>query len=411
LNHLLYHIGIFFYGLFLRIAALFHPKAKAWVTGRQNLFASLPQIEKKVYWFHCASLGEFDQALPLINRIKNDEPDTFLLVTFFSPSGMEHYHKREHSSDYVCYIPLDTKRNAQKFIQHFKPNKVFFIKYEFWANHLFAAKKSGASLYCVSGIFRPNQRFFKKNNHFFASILHAFDAFYVQNEASQKLLQQLSIQKVYVTGDTRYDRVIENKNKAKDNPIIANFTQEKKAFIIGSSWPEDEENLVLLIDSIVEKPILIAPHDISEKHLKQIESRLNCKSIRYTEINDSTDLLSNKILIIDTIGHLSSAYKYGDIAYVGGGYSGNLHNILEPAVFGLPVIFGPKHSRFPEATSFIEENIGISAKNAEEVKAAYIYFTENLEKIQVKTTHFVHANQGASEKIWISIKQLETREL
>jgi 3-deoxy-D-manno-octulosonic-acid transferase len=405
LNHLLYNIGISFYGLFLRIAALFHPKAKAWVNGRKNIFTTFPKIDKEVYWFHCASLGEFDQALPLLNRIKQEQANIFLLVTFFSPSGMEHYHKREHQADYVCYIPLDTKSNAQKFIQHFNPKKVFFIKYEFWANHLFAAKKSGASLYCISGIFRPNQRFFKKNNLFFASILRTFDAFYVQNEESKKLLLGIGIETVYVTGDTRYDRVIENKNKAKENSIIEKFTQGKKAFIIGSSWPEDEANLTTLIDNIQDKPILIAPHNISEKHIKQIENRLNCSSIRYTQLHEKTDLSGIKVLIIDTIGHLSSAYKYGDIAYVGGGYSGSLHNILEPAVFGLPVIFGPKHTRFPEAGIFIENEIGISTSTANEVNTAYTFFQKNLKETQIKTINFVLANQGASEKIWQSINR------
>lgn len=394
--NLLYSLGIRIYGAILWLAQFFNPKAKSWVVGRKNFWERLPRIEnQEVYWFHCASLGEFDQGLPLINKLKYNNPSIYILVTFFSPSGFENYHKRKNSADFVCYLPLDTKANAHKFIQHFKPAKVFFIKYEFWTNYISEAKKSNAKVYSISALFRADHRFFKWYGGQFRETLRKIDYFFVQNESSLKLLQSIDINQATLTGDTRFDRVIENKENVQKDSVLEAFTQNNKAFVIGSSWPEDEDLMQQLI--LASKlPIIIAPHDISESHLTQIEQKFEQKTVRYSNWNAD----SNKnIIILDSIGKLANAYSYGQIAYVGGGFSGSLHNILEPAVFGLPVIFGPKHKRFPEAQTFVDAVVGFSVANGEELNLAYQTILQNIEELKIKTSNLVLESKGATQKI------------
>lgn len=401
---LLYNIGVGAYGVAIRIASLFLPKAKKWIAGRKNWASKLPEINnKEVVWFHCASLGEFDQGLPLMNKIKSENPSIFLLVTFFSPSGFEHYQKRDHQADFVCYLPLDTPSNARKFTEHFSPSKSFFVKYEFWGNYILAAKKSGSEIYNVSGIFRPKQRFFKWHGGFFRKILKQFDHFFVQNESSKELLKSIEVNNVTITGDSRFDRVIENREKAKDNEIIQKFKGEDQLLIIGSSWPSDEAILIPWINESNYK-VLIAPHQVDDKHVEQIASGLSRKTVRYSTIEGSSNIDAD-ILILDTIGHLASAYKYGTIAYVGGGFSGSLHNILEPAVFGLPVIFGPKHTRFPEGQAFIDGGFGFSVETTSKFIGAFDEITSDLESISEKEQAFIEANAGASERIYLHISQ------
>ncbi len=394
--NLLYSIGIRIYGAILWLAQFFNPKAKSWVVGRKNFWEKLPAIEnQEVYWFHCASLGEFDQGLPLMNQLKLNNPSIYILVTFFSPSGFENYHKRKNSADFVCYLPLDTKANARKFIQHFKPVKVFFIKYEFWTNYISEAKKSNAKVYSISVLFRTDHRFFKWYGGQFRETLRKIDYFFVQNESSLKLLQSIDINQATLTGDTRFDRVIENKENVQKDSVLEAFTLKNKAFVIGSSWPEDEDLLKNLILAY-KLPVIIAPHDISETHLTQIEQKFEKETVRYSNWNaDST----KNIIILDSIGKLANAYSYGQIAYVGGGFSGSLHNILEPAVFGLPVIFGPKHKRFPEAQTFIDAGVGFSVENSEELNLAYKTILQNLEELKVKTSNLVLESKGATQKI------------
>ena len=401
--HFLYNIGVGAYGLAIRIASLFLPKAKKWVEGRKNWSSKLPNINhQEVIWFHCASLGEFDQGLPLMNKIKSENQAIFLLVTFFSPSGFEHYQKREHQADFVCYLPLDTPSNAKKFIQHFSPSKSFFVKYEFWGNYILAAKKNGSKIYNVSGIFRPKQRFFKWHGGFFRKILQQFDHFFVQNEASKVLLNSIDITNVSITGDSRFDRVIENRDKAKDNAIIEQFKGKDPLLIIGSSWPADEAILVPWINESKFK-ILIAPHQVDDKHVAQIISGITRKVDRYSTVKEGNET-NSEVFILDTIGHLASAYKYGTIAYVGGGFSGSLHNILEPAVFGLPVIFGPKHTRFPEAQAFIDGGFGFSIETTKQFEKAFDKIVADLGSISEKEQAFVEANAGASERIYKNIE-------
>ena len=395
---LLYTIGIRLYGFAIRMVALTgNQKAKAWIDGRKNYFDQLPDFSnKKVTWFHCASLGEFDQGLPLMKLLKKEDPSTFIFVTFFSPSGMEHYHKRNHPADAVAYLPLDTPSNAKKFIALVQPQKSFFVKYEFWINLIHEAKRNGSKVYNISGIFRENQRFFKWHGGFFRKGLELFDWFFVQNESSKKLLNNLGISNVSVTGDSRFDKVLENKFNLERNPLIESFKNNEKLFIIGSSWPEDEAILFPWLSSYDGK-VLIAPHDIKEKRIEQIQSQLD-GAIRYSEAKGE-DLSNSKFLILDTIGQLSAAYSYGSIAYVGGGFSGNLHNILEPAVFGIPVIFGPKHVKFPEAEAFQKSGFGFSVNSTEELKKSYEHILRNNMEICQNASKFVQRNSGASQKI------------
>lgn len=397
----IYNIGIYALGFSIRLASLFSSKARLWILGRRDVYINLPQMkDRQVIWFHCASLGEFDQGLPLMEKLKERNPTIFILVTFFSPSGMQHYHKRKHCADHVMYLPLDTRKNARNFFERIQPSQAFFVKYEFWSNFIFEAKRNDVKLYNVSGIFRENHRYFKWYGNYFRKTLKAFDWFFVQNKSSLELLKTIGIVNVSISGDSRFDRVLENKKFVVKNEMLEEFTQNSKVFIVGSSWPEDER----IIQSFVQKgnqKTLIAPHNIDEGHIQSLLKQFP-EAVRFTQTNPE-EIARKRILILDTIGQLSNAYSYGNLAYVGGGFSGNLHNILEPAVFGLPVIFGPKHSRFPEAQMFIDKGIGISVSNESEFELAFRSIYDDLTLLSQKTTEFVEENKGASEKIIVKL--------
>ena len=398
---LFYDIGIRLYAFGVRLAAIFNPKAADWVKGRRNFWHQLPSIaDQDVIWFHCASLGEFDQGLPVMNALKKRQPEIFLLVTFFSPSGYAHYQKRQHLVDFACYLPIDTRINAKRFVKHFNPKMAVFVKYEFWSRYIFALKANGCKIYSVSTLLRPNHRFFKWYGTFFRDTLRQFDFFYVQNEQTAHLLSTIGIERVIVSGDTRFDRVIQNKETLQDNPLLSAFTcGHSRVLIAGSTWPEDENLLIPSIQSEQFEKVIIAPHAIDEKHIREITSALHLPHVRYSQVNHETDLAGTRVLVLDTIGHLASAYFYGTLAYVGGGFSGSLHNILEPAVFGLPVLFGPKHKRFPEAQAFIDFGIGFSVSTNAEFEQHVHVICSNLDNLADRCATFVTQNAGASEKI------------
>jgi 3-deoxy-D-manno-octulosonic-acid transferase len=392
----LYTFGIYLYFAAVNIASLFNPKAKSWVNGRKNWKQNLPNTNRKVVWFHCASLGEFDQGLPLMNKIKAADPSVYLLVTFFSPSGMEHYHKRLHQVDHAMYLPIDTKSNALHFIKHFKPSACFLIKYEFWCNLLIAADKLRMPLFSVSTLLREDHRFFKWYGSYFRKALRSVNFFFVQNKETAELLAKINIDRFSITGDTRFDRILENKEQVHSNTIIEAFLKGSKAIIIGSPWPQDEHIVIPFIQQHPDEKFILAPHDISESHVTLIETALNNTVCRYTKYDAN---YSGNVLLLDTIGHLASAYSYGKIAYVGGGFSGKLHNILEPAVFGLPVIFGPNFKRFPEAQLFIKEQIGFSVSTTEELENTIHSLDHHLERFEARTHKVVEENKGAADKI------------
>ena len=394
---LLYSLGVRMMFALMWIASSFHPKAKKWITGRRNLLSGvfIPS-NRKVVWFHCASLGEFDQGLPVMNELKNQNPEIYLVVTFFSPSGMDFYHKRDHKADLVLYLPLDTKKKAEQFVQTIRPTMVLFVKYEFWYNHLKAAKRYGAKIYGVSSLFRPTHRFFKWYGGFFRKALRLFDHFFVQDQRSLDLLNSIGITQATITGDTRYDRMQAVTQHPNSNGIIEQFIKNEKVLLLGSSWPVDEETFLPALLQLKNKmKIIIAPHDISEAHIESIAKLFDGEVSRYTKFNDS----SGRVLILDTIGQLTTAYRYADIAYVGGGFTGKLHNILEPGAFGVPVLIGPKFERFPEAQLFIDRGVAQVVTTPDEFEKAVQEGLSNKEDIRFKLGAIFSENAGSAKRI------------
>jgi 3-deoxy-D-manno-octulosonic-acid transferase len=394
---LIYGFGIRVLYVLMWIASFFNPKAKKWISGRkENLDPGLIPANREVYWFHCASLGEFDQGLPVMNAFKEKNPQIFLIVTFFSPSGMEFYNKRDHKVDLAVYLPIDTKRKAERFVQTIRPSKVFFVKYEFWYNHLKASRRSGAKVYGVSSLFRPTHRFFKWYGGFFRDALRLFDHFFVQDQRSADLLKTIGISNVQLTGDTRYDRMLAVKEKQVSNGIIEQFVKDELVLLLGSSWTVDEETFFqAIVEASKTMKVIIAPHDISEAHVEGISKLFNNEVIRYTRFNDS----SGRILILDTIGQLTSAYRYASVAYVGGGFTGKLHNILEPGAFGVPVLIGPKFERFPEAQLFTEMGVAKVVNTPGEFTQALHDSLKNKMEIGAELAAIFRSNSGAAQKI------------
>ena len=395
---ILYQIGIHFFILSLRIASIFNLKIRAGLEGRKNWSSILEDIPKnaQVIWFHCASLGEFDQGLPVMHMIKNNTPNAFILVTFFSPSGMEHYHKRTHPVDKALYLPFDTKINALTFIQKAKPKLAVFVKYEFWPNFILECRSSNVKLVSISTLLRKNQIYFKGYGRFFARILKNIDYFFVQNQETKSLLESIGIKDITLSGDTRYDRVLQHKEATTESDsILSNFSAQGPVLIAGSSWESEEKIIKQFLASNPETKVIIAPHNIKRANIERIETLLDQATICYTEFNEAH---VEQVLILDTIGHLSAAYQYADYALIGGGFSGSLHNILEAAAFGLPVFFGPHHEKFPEAQSFIDGDIGFVVENAKQLSEK-IKALGNQDELKQKIEAFMRDQAGATNKI------------
>ena len=395
---IIYQIGIHFFILSLRIASIFNLKIRAGLEGRKNWSSILEDIPKnaEVIWFHCASLGEFDQGLPVMHGLKNKKPNAFILVTFFSPSGMEHYEKRTHPVDKALYLPFDTKTNALTFIQKAKPKLAVFVKYEFWPNFILECKASNVKLVSISTLLRKNQIYFKGYGGFFALILKNIDYFFVQNEETKTLLESIGVQDITLSGDTRYDRVLQHKEAATEtDSILSNFSAKRPVLIVGSSWETEEKIIKQFLESNPETKVIIAPHNIKRANIERIETLIDQPTMRYTDFNEAH---VQRVLILDTIGHLSTAYQHADYALIGGGFSGSLHNILEAAAFGLPVFFGPHHQKFPEAQSFIDTGIGFVVKNAEQLSEK-INALGNQGELKQKIEDFIQSQAGATDKI------------
>jgi len=394
----IYNIGIGLYGLLLKIVALFNPKAKLFVDGRKNIWE---QIETKVnpkdnpIWFHFASLGEFEQGRPVLESLKAKNNDQKIIVTFFSPSGYEI--RKNYALANVFYLPLDTTSNAKKFITLVNPKIAIFTKYEFWFHYFNALYKNQIPLYLISGIFRPNQSFFKWHGGFYRNILKCVNHFFVQNEESVLLLKSIGINKVNLSGDTRFDRVYENAQQPKKLKLIEQFCDTSKIFIAGSTWLPDEKLLVSLIKKYPDWKLIIAPHEIGQSHIQEIE-RLFPKAVKFSNLQPSTFKLQPSILIIDNIGMLSSLYQYAKMAYIGGGFGVGIHNTLEAAAFGLPVIFGPKFDKFQEAKDLITIGAAKSIANADELITAFADFKTN-EKASAAARSYVEQKKGATEMI------------
>ena len=346
-----YNIVIYLYLLGVAVYSLFNEKVRKMWRGERAAFGVLREKvdpNAKYVWFHAASLGEFEQGRPLMEQLRRERPDLKILLTFFSPSGYE-VRKNYEGADIVCYLPLDTITNARRFLRTVRPVMAFFIKYEFWYNYLHILKHRGVPVYSVSSIFRPDQVFFKWYGRGYGRVLHCFTHFFVQNEQSRELLGQIGITDVTVVGDTRFDRVLQIKEQARQLPVVERFVGESpKVFVAGSSWPPDEEIFIRYFREHPEWKLIIAPHVIGESHLQQIERLLEGRRVvRYTKASEGVEAAD--VLVIDCFGLLSSIYHYGSVAYVGGGFGVSIHNTVEAAVWGVPVIFGPNNQKFQEA--------------------------------------------------------------
>lgn len=398
-------LGTELYFLAIHIAAFWNPKAKLFVDGRKNSWKLIQSFKRNesspLYWFHCASLGEFEQARPLIEQFKNTS-ECQIVITFFSPSGYE-IRKNYQGADLILYLPKDSKKNALKFLNTLKPDTIFFVKYEFWPHYLLQAQLKNIPTYLISAVFRQNQVFFKWYGGYMRQVLGSFNGIFLQNPESKPLLDQINI-KSSVCGDTRYDRVMENAKQLKSFPEIKAFVQNKPCLVIGSSWEVDEEILFPILNKHPELKIIIAPHEINESHLSSIEKNYQLNSIRYSKINEVTSYENYQMLIIDNIGMLMHLYQYGQLAYIGGAFGKGLHNILEAAAFGLPVIFGPKHSKFPEANLFIQNQIGFSISHSNEFQS---HFDRLIQQNNNQTVlNFMASHTGATSCILKQIKSI-----
>lgn len=375
----MYNIAIYLYLIGVAIASLFNEKVrKMWRGERQAIKILKEKVDPtaQYVWFHAASLGEFEQGRPLMEHLRQEHPEYKILLTFFSPSGYE-VRKDYKEADIVCYLPLDTIRNSRRFLRAVRPVMAFFIKYEFWYNYFHILQHRGVPVYSVSCIFRPNQIFFRWYGKQYARVLHCVTKFFVQNEESQQLLQGIGIDRSEVVGDTRFDRVLQIRDAAKHLPIVEAFRYGSvggnaegtpiKTFVAGSSWGPDEDIFIRYFNERHDWRLIIAPHVINEEHLQQILSKLQRKTVRYTQTTPE-EAAQAECLIIDCFGLLSSIYNYGDVAYVGGGFGVGIHNVLEAAVWHMPVFFGPNNKHFQEAQWLLQSKGGIEIMSFDDFK-------------------------------------------
>ena len=404
----LYTIGIWFYGLGIRIAALFNAKARLWVQGRRGIFSKLEKAfatEPSPVWVHCASLGEYEQAKPLIEKIKQEQPETKILTTFFSPSGYAQAIKKP-LADYNFYLPLDLPRNARKFLDIVQPTAAIFVKYEFWYNYMRQLRKTGIPFYYISAIFRENQHFFKPFGRWFAKQLRQATHFFVQTEKSKELLESIGVKQVTVCGDTRFDRVSAIAAKVQPFPFMETFRQNKKVIVAGSTWGPDEELLAQLLQAFPEYKLVVAPHEITRK--EEVKNTFSAyKTTLYSSMKEE-QLADSQVLVIDTIGILSRLYQYSTLSYIGGAFKTGLHNILEAAVYGKPIFFGPHYDHFNEAVNLVEQKGAFSVSSAEDMKEIMTKFEQNPEYYTQTCDicqHYVAQNAGAADLIYNQIKE------
>ena len=414
----MYNVIIYLYLLGVAIYSRFNEKVRKMWRGEREAFRILKEKvdpEAKYVWFHAASLGEFEQGRPLMEEIRREHPEYKILLTFFSPSGYE-VRKNYDGADIITYLPLDTITNARRFLRAVRPMMAYFIKYEFWYNYLHILKHRGVPVYSVSSIFRPDQVFFKWYGRQYGKVLNCFTHFFVQNEVSKELLAKIGIKNVTIVGDTRFDRVLQIKEAAKQLPIVEEFVKETgvrsqesvgyskpKVFVAGSSWPPDEEIFIKYFNQHPEWKLIIAPHVIGEDHLRQIEKLLEGrKVVRYTKISENSESSENAdVLIIDCFGLLSSIYRYGDVAYVGGGFGVGIHNLLEAAVWSVPVFFGPNNQKFQEAQG-LKKNGGLEITDYESFASQMDRLAKDADYLKAQgeqAGRFVESLSGATEKV------------
>lgn len=404
----MYSFVICIYLMAVKLVSLFNKKVRLMVRGHAQVFRILREHiepDAQYIWFHAASLGEFEQGRPLMERIRRDHPEYKILLTFFSPSGYE-VRKNYAGADVICYLPFDTPRNVRRFLKLAHPCMAFFIKYEFWQNYLKGLQRRGVPTYSVSSIFRKNQVFFRWYGGRYYKVLTRFTHLFVQNEVSRELLATLGIHNVTVVGDTRFDRVIEIFEQAKQLPLVEAFKQGRPVLVAGSSWQPDEDIFIPYFNAHPEMKLIIAPHVIGESHLTEIIGKLRRPCVRYTQATPETAAAAD-CLIVDCFGLLSSIYRYGEMAYVGGGFGVGIHNVPEAAVYGVPVLIGPNNRKFREAQDLLREGGCLEVTDADT-------FTRTMDRLLSDgkflaergriAGQYIERNAGASDLIFDSVK-------
>ena len=400
----LYNFGLTCYVWIIRLVAPRHPKARLWINGRKDLYKRMAETidpAARIVWIHVASLGEFEQGRPIIERIRKEHPEYKILLTFFSPSGYE-IRKNYQGVDYIFYLPIDTPRNARRFLDAAHPEIAVFVKYEFWLNLLYELRRRKVRTYIVSAIFRRNSIFFRPYGGMWRQALESFDVMFVQNEESKKLLATLGFDNVLVAGDTRFDRVAEIARAAKHIDIIDRFKADDRLFVAGSTWEPDEELLIRLINDNPCVKFVVAPHEMDESRIARLMSEVKGGALRYTQCNPRTAYGSRQVLILDTVGILASVYGYATWSYIGGGFGVGIHNTLEAATFGLPVAFGPNYRKFKEARDLVTLGAARSVADYEQLRAWFVPLRDNEEFLQ-KTSRiakdYTTRHQGATDII------------
>ena len=402
---ILYNLGIFFYRITVHIAALFNPKAKLFVAGRKNWRSTLLDKidpENTYIWFHCASLGEFEQGRPLIEEIKKNKPEYKVMLTFFSPSGYE-IRKNYDAADIVSYLPLDTKHNAKYFLDILKPEKVFFVKYEYWYHYITQLKEREIPLYIFSAIFRENQHFFKTGlwGRWYRKVLLGFEHIFIQDGKSAELLKSIGVENFTIAGDTRFDRVAAIAKSAKTFENVEKFKGNALTVIAGSTWKPDEELLAAFINNSTGIKFIIAPHEVHPSNINKIHQLLKKPAISFSKVQNQ-DITAYDVLIIDSIGILSSLYQYGNVAYIGGGFGVGIHNILEAATFKLPIIFGPNYQKFKEAVDLVQQKGAFPIQDQEQLNSALNKLLQSetaLENASEVCKKYVQKNVGSTKLI------------
>jgi 3-deoxy-D-manno-octulosonic-acid transferase len=406
----IYDLGIRFYYLAVLFASLFNRKARQWTKGRQGVLMRMEndiQDVGRIVWFHASSLGEFEQGRPIIEALRKNNPECKILLTFFSPSGYE-IRKNYAGADFIYYLPLDTRQNAKRFLQIVNPELVVFIKYEFWFHFLTQVKKKKAKLILISAIFRSEQTFFRWYGKWYKNILKNFDHIFVQDENSFDLMSGIDMEHVRIAGDTRFDRVTQIAAEVKNNNLVERFVADRFTYVFGSTWEKDEDIIVEFINSCkMDVCSIIAPHEIDPVRIKNLAARLQKQVILYSEA-ETVNLSEARVIIIDNIGMLATLYRYGQVAYIGGGFGKGIHNILEAAVYGVPVIFGPRHRKFREAVDLVREGGAFIIHSFSEAKEILDGLREKKEMWQNAseiTRNFIRKNTGATETILNYLKK------
>ena len=400
----LYNISIVLYYIVVAFVSLWDKKAKQWIVGRKDIFKRMAEVispEDKVVWIHAASLGEFEQGRPVIEKIREQQPEYKILVTFYSPSGYE-IRKNYAGADYIFYLPIDTPGNAKKFLDVAHPEIAIIVKYEFWLNLLSELKRRGVRTYLISAIFRRNSIFFRSYGSIWRQALDSFEQMFVQNEESKELLHEIGFDNVVVAGDTRFDRVAEIARNVKKVPIVERFKGDSPLFVAGSTWGPDEEILQTLINDNPQIKFVVAPHEMENSRIERIIAQTKGGAVRYTLCNEESDFSKTQVLILDTIGILSSVYGYATWSYIGGGFGVGIHNTLEAATFGLPIAFGPNYQKFKEARDMVALGAATKVESAEDLSAWFAPLRDDksaLQRAGSAAKSYTQRNQGATSLI------------